>query len=307
MKIFVTGVTGYIGGSVAVALRAQGHAVRGMTRDHSRSHLLQAAGIEPVIGTLDESDLLAREAAGADAVINAANSDHAGAVEALVQGLAGSDKPLIHTSGCSVVGDDARGLFRSELIVDEATPLTINPAKQARRDIDVQVLAAADRQVRSTVICPSLIYGQGRGLNPHSVQIPFLLAHARVHGAIPVVGNGSNVWSNVHIDDVVQLYLLALAKAPAGSFYFAENGEASYAELAQALAERTGIRRVEYLPAEVAAQHWGEPRAYFSFGSNCRVRAIRARRELGWLPQHRSVQDWIAQDGPDVDSSIPSI
>ncbi|MFY0581844.1 hypothetical protein ACN28S_53005 [Cystobacter fuscus] len=40
------------------------------------------------------------------------------------------------------------------------------------------------------------------------------------------IGRGLNIWSNVHIADMAELYLLALEKAPAGSFYYVENGEA---------------------------------------------------------------------------------
>jgi hypothetical protein len=46
----------------------------------------------------------------------------------------------------------------------------------------------------------------------------------------------------------------------------------------------------------MAAQRWGEAKAYFSLGSNSRVRATRARRELGWSPRHSSVLDWIAEE-----------
>ena len=51
------------------------------------------------------------------------------------------------------------------------------------------------------------------------------VAHARKAGAVQVVGNGINHWSNVHIDDVADIYALAVEKAPAGAYYFAENGE----------------------------------------------------------------------------------
>ncbi len=227
MNIFITGVGGYIGGSVAAALLASGHRVRGLVRSTANAERLAASGIEPVLGSLDDAELLQREARTSDGVINSASADHAGAVRALVTALAGSGKPLLHTSGSSVIGDDARGSRMSEQIFDGATPLVVHPAKQPRRKVDLQVLGAAARGVRSAVICPSLIYGVGTGLNPHSVQIPFLTANARVHGTVQIVGAGLNVWSNVHIDDVVDLYLLALAKAPAGAFYFAENGEAS--------------------------------------------------------------------------------
>lgn len=296
MNLFITGAGGYIGGSVAAALLAGGHQVRGLARSDGSAARLAALGIVPVLGTLDDGALLAREARLSDGVINTASADHAGAVQALITGLAGSGKPLLHTSGSSVVGDDARGAFRSDQVFDGSTPLQVNPAKQARRDIDLQVLGAAPLGVRSAVICPSLIYGVGAGLNPHSVQLPFLASNARQFGTVQIVGAGANVWSNVHIDDVVQLYLLAFAQAPAGAFYFAENGEASFADLGAALASRLGLPGVTSLPSEVAAQRWGEPRAYFSLGSNSRVRATRARSELGWSPVHASVLDWIAND-----------
>jgi nucleoside-diphosphate-sugar epimerase len=304
MNIFITGVGGYIGGSVAAALLANGHRVRGLARSTANAERLAACGIEPVLGTLDDADLLTHEARTSDGVINTASADHAGAVHSLITGLEGSNKPLLHTSGSSVIGDHARGSRMSEQVFDEATPLVVNPAKQPRREVDLRVLGAVARGVRSAVICPSLIYGVGRGLNPHSVQIPFLTANARERGMVQIVGAGLNVWSNVHIDVVVDLYLLALAKAPAGAFYFAENGEASFDEIGAAIAKRLGLPGVESLPPEVAAQRWGEAKAYFSLGSNSRVRSVQAWRELGWAPRHASVIDWILGEMP-IDE-IPS-
>jgi nucleoside-diphosphate-sugar epimerase len=299
MNIFITGAAGYIGGSVAMALQAAGHRVRGLTRNPASAERLARSAIEPVVGALDDADLLTREARAADGVVNAASSDHAGAVHALIAGLEGSHKPLLHTSGSSVIGDDARGQRASDTVFDdEGMPLVVHPVRQPRRDIDLMVLGAAQRAVRSAVICPSLIYGVGHGLNPSSAQVPFLVSNAREHGVVQIVGSGSNVWSNVHIDDVVALYVLALNQAPAGAFYFAENGEASFGDIGAAIAKRLGLGRVGALPAEVAAQRWGESKAHFTFGSNSRVRGRRARRELGWAPRHASVIDWILNEMP---------
>lgn len=303
-SIFITGAGGYIGGSVATALLSAGYRVRGLTRSAASAQRLAACGIEPVVGTLDDTDLLIHEARICDGVVNTASSDHAGAVQSLITGLEGSSKPLLHTSGSSVIGDDARGSRLSEQVFDAESAWVVNPAKQARRDIDLRVLGAATQGVRSAVICPSLIYGSGKGLNPHSVQIPFLVANAHERGSVQIVGAGVNVWSNVHIDDVVDLYMLALAKAPAGAFYFAENGEASFGDIGAAIAKRLGLPGVESLPPEVAAQRWGEAKAYFSLGSNSRVRSVRARRELGWAPRHASVIDWVLGEMP-IDE-IPS-
>lgn len=298
MKIFITGAGGFIGGSVAMRLLANGHEIHGLVRNDDAANRLAQSGIEPVMGTLDDADLLIRMSQSCDAVINTANADHLSSVQALLKGLKGSGKPLLHTSGSSVVGDDARGGYCSSNVFDEQAPLVINPLKQARRNIDLLVLAGAHDGVRSAVICPSLIYGVGTGLNPNSVQIPFLASNAKEKGAVEIVGKGLNVWSNVHIEDVTSLYQQVLDKGPGGAFYFVENGEASYLDLAKALSQRLGLSSVEHLGPEQAAERWGAARAYFSFGSNSRVRARRAREELGWTPLHSSVFKWIANEAP---------
>src|SRR4051812_45098756 len=109
MRIFITGANGFIGGAVASALIAEGHTVRGLVRDQAKADAVAAHGVEAVKGSLDDAALLQAEARAAEAVINTASSDHRGAVEALLAGLAGSGKPFLHTSGSSIVGDEAMG------------------------------------------------------------------------------------------------------------------------------------------------------------------------------------------------------
>lgn len=298
MKIFITGASGYIGGSVAEKLIARGHHVTGLTRDTDKASVLAASGIEPVIGTLDDSDILKRESKKADAVVSAADADHRPSLEAILEAIEGSGKVLIHTSGSSLVGDDVRGDRASESIYDEDTPFIIEDRKKARHEINSLVVASGARGVRSAVICPSLVYGVGTGINPRSIQVPFLVDQARASGVVRVVGKGLNRWSTVHIDDLVDLYGLAVDAASPGSFYFAENGEASFADIGAAIAERLELGEVQSWDADEAANQWGPGRAYYTYGSNSRVRAKRARQELGWKPTHNSVLSWIRDEMP---------
>jgi uncharacterized protein YbjT (DUF2867 family) len=57
MKVFVTGGTGYIGGSVADGLVASGHRVVGLVRstESAKASLLNDRGIEPFLGNLDDT------------------------------------------------------------------------------------------------------------------------------------------------------------------------------------------------------------------------------------------------------------
>src|SRR4051812_36332517 len=116
MKIFVTGATGYIGGTLAQRLVPEGHQGHGVVRAPGKANLVGQTGLVPVLGTLDDSAILRNAAREADAVVNAASSDHRVAIETLVDALTRSEKPLIHTSGSSIVYDDARGDFESPKI-----------------------------------------------------------------------------------------------------------------------------------------------------------------------------------------------
>jgi nucleoside-diphosphate-sugar epimerase len=294
MKIFVTGASGYIGGSVAAVLAAKGHQVRGLVRGPAKAEGVRAYGVEPVMGSLDDAALLEAEARAADAVINAADSDHQGAVHALLAGLAGSGKRLLHTSGTSLVGDEAMG-GPSERVFTEETPVKPEPDKVHRVALNERIRKAAPG-VHTVVLCNSLIYGNTLGAPAQSVQLPRLVREAKETGVAKYIGRGLNIWSNVHIADMAELYVLALEKAPAGAFYYVENGEASFGDIAGAIARRFGLGPARSMSAEEATAKWGRELAVFALGSNSRVRADKARAELGWRPAHRSVIDWIEQE-----------
>jgi nucleoside-diphosphate-sugar epimerase len=289
MNVFVTGATGYIGGSVAMRLLEHGHNVVGLTRDEGRAELLRQAGMTPVLGSLDDAAIISDHTARCDVTINTANSDHPGAVDAIIAALAGSNKRFIHTSGSSIVGTRAGGVKRNE-VFDEYTPFEPSAFRAARVAINEKVLNSTSQGVHAVVIAPSLIYGHGRGVHRDSMQVPWMLDLAAKRGIACHVGPGENVWANVHIDDLVDLYMLALAGALAGAFYFAENGENSMKSVAQAIGTMMGQGAdTRAMDPDEAADAWGEGPANDTMGSNSRVRATRARKELGWQPHRPSL------------------
>ena len=166
MKVFITGASGYIGGSVAAALMAVGHQVSGLARSDESAAALTNLGIRPVRGTLEDIGVLAEAARDVDVTINAANADHRAAAAGILKALAGTGKIFLHTDGSSIVGTRSRGKL-VEKVFDEETPFTPTPQRAARTEIDKMVRDAAHNGVRSIVIAPSLIYGLG----PASIRI----------------------------------------------------------------------------------------------------------------------------------------
>jgi nucleoside-diphosphate-sugar epimerase len=289
MTVFITGATGYIGGSVAVRLAQQGYHVRGLARSAEKAQQLSSLNIEPVIGNLSNLELLTQETTAADAVINAANADAAEPVRHLISALAGSGKALIHTSGSSIVADEGAG--SASKIIHTVVPAHPVPAKAARVAIDREVLRSSESGIRSIVICPTMVYGEGTGPHKQSIQVPLLLRHAINTGVAEYIGEGLNRWSNVHIEDLADLYLLALQQGRPGSFYFAENGEEDLRTIVSRIAQLLHLP-LHSLELQEAIALWGREPAEYALASNSRVSAKAARQDLGWNPLHYSlIQD----------------
>ena len=295
MNVFITGAAGFIGGSIATGLVRAGHNVTGLVRSAEQADELRELGITPVIGTLDDNALLAEQARAVDAVINAASSDHRGAVQALLEALRGSNKVFLHTSGSSIVGDASGGKASDVIYFEDNLPQP-TPDKADRVAIDNLILAAAKDGVNSAVICNTLIYGHSLGVKRDSVQLPRLLKQARKSGVVRHVGPGQNIWSNVHIEDVVSLYLLALSKNLPGTFYFVESGEASFVDMTTAIGKALELGAPQDWPLKDAEAEWGYEMANYGLGSNSRVRGKHARALLGWVPKRTSVIEWIRQE-----------
>ena len=93
---------------------------------------------------------------------------------------------------------------------------------------------------------------------------------------------------------MAKLYLLAIENAPAGSFFYVENGEASMKTIAEAISRMLGLEeKTEQISLDKAIAEWGTEMAHFAFGSKSRVIATKARKMLSWNPIGLSLSDEI--------------
>ena len=201
---------------------------------------LAKLGIRPVRGTLDDAEVLRKAAHDADVTVNAADAGHRAAAASLPQGACRHRQNSSCTPTAPASWAPARAV--SWLRKYSMRIRCSHRRRSERREWKSTRWSgsAAGDGVRSIVIAPSLIYGLGHGLNSHSIQVPWLIKMAKKFGVAKHIGSGENRWANVHIDDLIGLYVLAIEKAPAGAFYFAENGENSMREVCEAISRMLG-------------------------------------------------------------------
>jgi len=288
MKVFLTGATGNIGSAIAEALLAKGHSVLGLARSEEAAAKLRTLGIDPHRGNLQDADSITQGARQADAAIHAAWTQgldmieaEQNAVNAILEALEGSSKPFIYTSGMMVYGDTGNQ------IADENTPLNPPDFLTWRVPIEETVLAACKRNIRSIVVRPSLVYGRGHGF------IAMQICSARQAGSARCPGTGKNLWSTVHVDDLANLYVCALEKAPAGTVFNAATESVPIRALMEVISRTAGTDgKIVDWSLEEARQVLG-PFAD-ALWMNIQVSGAKAVELLGWKPQAASVLEEIA-------------
>ncbi len=217
MEVLITGVTGYIGSAVAEAIHSEGHSVVALARSTETMAHASSRGWKSVWGNLRNTDELERIAGTVDAVVHLGNTgaedaaqvDQA-ATRAFLKALSGSGKPFLYTSGAWVLGAG----------VSDERSVPHPPALVAwRASLEAEVLRAAPG-VRAVVLRPGIVFGRGGGL-------PGMISR----GELPIVGTGTQRWPLVHIEDLADLYIMAL-RAPAGVILHGVTGTLTMGEFA---------------------------------------------------------------------------
>lgn len=292
-NILITGITGYIGGSVARKLLERNYRVTGLVRNAASAEKLQQLGIEYIIGDIHDEAVLKSAVSRADAVIHTADSaDDAYTADSFINALEGSGKTFIFTSGSAIFGGKENG-EKNDFIFTEDIPLNPRLEMASRVLINTHILQSAKKNIRSIVIVPTMIYGDGLGIKKDSIQLPALINFSKEKGFGAYFGKGENRWSNLHIEDLADLYVLALEKAKPGSLYYAENGSSTIRNLAENISRKYDLQPAQSVSVQEAVNKFGPAGGYFGFASNSLCNSDKARTELGWSPQHQSIENFI--------------
>jgi nucleoside-diphosphate-sugar epimerase len=286
MRVFVTGASGHIASAVIPELLGAGHDVIGLARSDESAAAVTALGADVHRGSLDDLDGLREAATSADGVIHlafkhqemnsgdfeAAVDADLRAVETLGDALAGTDKPLVGTSGTLML------LFGGiEGVGTEDDAVDAGP----RVDAENAVIAFADRGVRTSVVrLPPTVHSS----LDKTGFVPGLVSFARAKGHAGYVGDGSNRWPAVHTLDAAHLYRLALESAPAGTRLHAVQDEGvPFREIAEHIGRNLDLPTIS-VPAEEVAAYFDYLALFVSLDNP--TSSANTQKLLDWHPTH---------------------
>ncbi|MBM4376231.1 MAG: NAD-dependent epimerase/dehydratase family protein [Deltaproteobacteria bacterium] len=201
---------GFTGERVARRLEALGHEVVRL-----RSRDLPLPDVARIEGLPDVGHLVLHS-------IPLVRSDE-GLVEhtpRLLEALGGRVLKLVYLS--------TTGVYGAATEVDEHTPTAPRTPRESLRVAAEQAIVL--RHPSALILRPAAIYGPGRG------------AHASIReGTWRLGGDGSNLVSRIHVDDLASLALAGLRSSVTGAYPVADDEPCSSLELTRFVCDRLGL------------------------------------------------------------------
>jgi nucleoside-diphosphate-sugar epimerase len=307
MNVFVAGATGAIGRQLIPRLVAAGHEVTGMTRSESKRELVSRLGARSVVADALDPDQVAQAVRQAkpDAIVHELTAigeldmrhfDRAFATTNLLR-TEGTDHLLAAGQAVGVERFVAQSFFAFSArtggpVKTEEDPTDPAPAREMRQTVAaIRYLEGAVLDAEWTdgiVLRYGAFYGPGTGMAPGSNQSELIRKRK-----FPLVGDGGGVWSFIHIADAADATVAAIEHGRRGIYNIVDDDPAPVSDWLPAIARTPGAPKPPHVPKFVGRLFAGEAGVVMMTDVRGTSNA-KAKRELGWQPEHPSWLDGFA-------------
>jgi nucleoside-diphosphate-sugar epimerase len=255
MRFSLTGATGFVGGALAVRLRADGHEVVALVRRPAAAKRLAEQGVELVEGDLDDAAALDRLCTGVDGLYHVAGWYKLGqrdpsvgervnveGTRNVLEAARRNAVPRVVYTSTLAVNSDTHGRA-----VDESYRFTgrhlseYDRTKAAAHEVAEQYAASG---VALVMVQPGVVYGPG-----DTARTGELIEQVARGKRPPAPRGGGYCWA--HVDDVVDGHVRAMERGRTGESYLLAGPRASLAEVLTTTARFAGTKGPRLVPARV--------------------------------------------------------
>jgi nucleoside-diphosphate-sugar epimerase len=313
MKVFLAGGSGAIGKRLVPKLVANGHDVVASTTSESKLSALRELGAEPVVlDVLDRNAVMAAVMrSDPEVVIHEATS-----LSAMGASMRNLDKEFARTNRLRTEGTDnlleaarAAGARRfvaqsftgwsnerkGKMVKTEDDPLDAEPFPHTGETLAaikyVESVVSGAKDIEGIVLRYGGFYGPGTSLARDGGQHTEAVRKRQ----FPLVGDGTGVWSLIHIDDAAAATLIAAEHGKPGIYNIVDDDPAPIGELLPVLAESLDAPPPRHVPVWLARIIAGK----VGVGMMTEMRGssnVKAKRELGWQPRYSSWREGFFAD-----------
>ena len=298
MKIFVAGATGVIGRPLITQLIAKRHDVIALTRSPESARTLAEQGVEPAIADVFDADAVKAAVVRAkpevvieqltalpktyttESMSAAAPLNHRIRVEGGANVLAAAQAAGVRRylrQSIAFWGVPGNGL------ADEETPLSVDASPAVAADartvneIEHHLLETPD--IEGIILRYGFFYGPGTWF-----AVDGDVARQVRQQQFPIVGNGTGVWSWLHVDDAAIATVAAAERGNPGIYLITDDRPLPVREWLPAYAQWLNAPPPPQVSIEDALRIGGADAVYY--GTQMRgAWNAKAKRELGFQPR----------------------
>lgn len=303
--VFVTGATGFLGHNLVTHLLAAGYQVRALVRPTSQTEFLSNAGVELVVGDVQDAASVQKGMAGAQYVVHAAGlfrfwgdatefekTNARGSSNIMEAALRHNVEKLVHISTIAVVGNPPSGI-----IIDENTPCKPADAYQRSKLDGENFIRMFSKGTRfpAVVLRPGAFYGPWGhyAFNRLFFEDPLKGLRIQVHW-------GQRITFPVFVPDVARAIMAAFKGGKPGDVYNISGDSMTHKEANATVSRLAGILpwrinvpekwiiSISKRWTEMAERTKREPYYPLNMTSyvfnDWRVSSEKAKTELGFVP-----------------------
>jgi 2-alkyl-3-oxoalkanoate reductase len=301
MKVFVAGAGGALGRQLVPMLVARGHEVTGTTTSQAKAELIRSLGAEPVVldvldaravreAVLDASpDVVAHEATALSGSIDLRHFDRdfAETNRLRTQGTDNLLAAALASGATRFVAQSFAGwpaARNGSPVKSEDAAFDPDPAPQFKGALDairhLESVVTGAEGIDGVALRYGGFYGPGTSLSRHGEHTELIRKRR-----FPIVGDGSGIWSFIHIEDAAAATVQAIEHGRRGVYNVVDDEPARVSEWLPAAAKAAGGKPPRHVPLWLGRILGGNGVVIMM----TEVRGAsneKAKSELGWQPRH---------------------